>query len=100
MNNKVTKAVFYLSIIGVFAFMAASPEANAATTSIITTLTSGQSKLIPGITTGFALFAAVKWIEYFAGFSTNSALSAAIVPALLTFLTFQWESILKLLLGS
>ena len=98
MINKVTKAVFYLSIIGVFAFMAASPEANAATTDLIKTLTATNSKLVPGITTGFALFAAVKWISYFAGFSTANALTDAITPAVLTFLTFKWEAVLQTLM--
>jgi hypothetical protein len=100
MKNEILKTVFQLSIVAVVGLLMITPEAQAAQTSIITTLTGSQSKLIPGITAGFALFAAVKWIEYFANFSTSSALTNAIVPAMLTFLTFQWESILKLLLGS
>jgi hypothetical protein len=47
------------------------------------------------ITLGFGLFAFIKWIDYFASFSTGNALTGLIVPGIATFLTFQWDTVLK-----
>lgn len=47
------------------------------------------------ITLGFGLFAFIKWIDYFASFSTGNALSGLIVPGIATFLTFQWNTVLN-----
>jgi hypothetical protein len=49
------------------------------------------------ITIGFGLFAFWKWIEYFSSFSTGSALTGIIVPSLLTYLAFQWNTIISLM---
>ena len=47
------------------------------------------------ITLGFGLFAFIKWIDYFASFSTGNALTGLIVPGIATFLTFQWATVLS-----
>jgi hypothetical protein len=47
------------------------------------------------ITTGFGILAFWKWIEFFSKFETSSALTNAITPAILTFMAFQWTSVLS-----
>lgn len=98
MKNLSKKQLLQLAAILAVGLLATQPALAAQSTNLIGMLTNGQSKLAPGITAGFALFAAVKWIGYFANFSTSNALSDAIVPALLTFLTFQWDAVLKIVL--
>ena len=51
-------------------------------------------KLQIAITMGFGIFAAYKWFEYFSGFKPESAMINIILPAVLTFLTFQWPQVL------
>jgi hypothetical protein len=46
------------------------------------------------ITMGFGIFAAYKWFAYFSSFNPNSALLDVILPAVLTFLTFKWTTVL------
>jgi len=43
---------------------------------------------------GLGMYAAWKWFEYFNGFSPNSAFKDIIVPAIITFLAFQWQTVL------
>jgi hypothetical protein len=49
------------------------------------------------VTIGFGIFAFFKWIEYFSSFSTGNALTGIILPSLLTYLAFQWNTILSLM---
>jgi hypothetical protein len=53
----------------------------------------GTSQFKTGLTFGFAIFAFFKWVHYFSDFSVDKALKDAIVPAVLTVLTFQWQQI-------
>lgn len=53
-----------------------------------------EPKLQIAITMGFGIFAAYKWFEYFSSFSPDSAMLKIILPAVLTFLTFQWPMVL------
>ena len=53
-----------------------------------------DEKFQVAVTLGFGLFAFYKWIEYFAGFSLQSALTNIVLPGILTFLTFQWPTVL------
>jgi hypothetical protein len=46
------------------------------------------------VTVGFGIFAAFQWFRYFAEFNPGSALLNIILPAVLTFLTFQWNTVL------
>lgn len=57
--------------------------------------TKKNSMFAIAITLGFGLFAFIKWIDYFAGFSTGGALTGLIVPGIATFLTFQWNTVLS-----
>jgi len=98
MKNLSRKQLFQFAAIAAVAFLATNPAIAAEGSPLIGMLTASNSKLIPGITAGFAIFAAVKWIDYFASFSVDSALTKAIVPAMLTFLTFQWQKVLPILL--
>jgi hypothetical protein len=47
------------------------------------------------VTIGFGLFTFYKWVEYFANFQVSSALREIIIPAILTFLCFQWNKVLQ-----
>jgi len=51
-------------------------------------------RIAAGITVGFGILALFRWIQYFGNFKPESALQEAIVPAMLTFLTFQWATVL------
>jgi hypothetical protein len=54
----------------------------------------GDSTFQIGLTLGFAILAAFKWVSYFAGFDPKNALMDAIVPAVLTFLAFKWDMVI------
>lgn len=49
----------------------------------------------PIITFGLGIFAAWKWFQYFAGFDPGRAFTDIIVPAIITFLAFKWQEVLK-----
>lgn len=51
--------------------------------------------VVVAITLGFGLVAAVKWIEYAGSWGTSSALTGLIAPAILTFMAFQWQTVLS-----
>ena len=44
---------------------------------------------------GLLLLAGFKWFDYFAEFDPKSAFRNVIVPAVLTFLAFQWLDLLR-----
>jgi hypothetical protein len=44
---------------------------------------------------GLLLLAGFKWFDYFAEFDPKSAFRNVIVPAVLTFLAFQWLDVLR-----
>lgn len=46
------------------------------------------------ITLGFGIYSAFKWFDYFNNFSTGDALRGIIVPAVLTYLAFNWQVVL------
>ena len=44
---------------------------------------------------GLLIFAGWKWFGYFAGFNPDSAFKDIVVPAVITFLAFQWLDVLR-----
>lgn len=44
---------------------------------------------------GLLLLAGFKWFDYFAEFDPKSAFKNVIIPAVLTFLAFQWLDVLR-----
>lgn len=46
------------------------------------------------ISFGLGMYAAWKWFEYFNNFSPSSAFRDIIVPAIITYLAFQWSVVL------
>lgn len=46
------------------------------------------------ITLALGIFAFMKWIDFFALFKPESALSSLMVPALTTFLSLKWQALL------
>lgn len=44
---------------------------------------------------GLLLLAGFKWFDYFAEFDPKSAFRNVIIPAVLTFLAFQWLDVLR-----
>jgi hypothetical protein len=75
--------------------MVSSNAAYAATTNQNIKKLLGDETLSTTITIGFGIFAAFKWFEYFSGFDPGTALIKIILPAVLTFMTFQWQTVLK-----
>lgn len=43
---------------------------------------------------GLLLLAGWRWFEYFSGFQPDNAFKQIIVPAVITFLAFQWTDVL------
>lgn len=89
---KFVPALIASSLIGINAYAAGNMKGN-----INTIIQNPQ--IAAGITVGFGILALFKWIQYFGDFKPESALQNAIVPAMLTFLTFQWQTVLGWVLG-
>jgi uncharacterized protein YjfI (DUF2170 family) len=53
-----------------------------------------NKNFMPIVKFGLGLYAAWKWFEYFSNFSPNSAFKDIIVPALITYLAFQIDTVL------
>lgn len=94
MKKMMTKenAVAFTWVMAISAMMLIMPEmAHAQNLNKI--LNDGIFKSI--ITFGLGIYAAWKWFQYFANFSPGSAFTDIIVPAVLTFLAFKWQEVLK-----
>lgn len=46
------------------------------------------------VTITLYMFAAFKWFTWIEGLSTQSALTSAITPAIITFIAFEWKTVL------
>lgn len=97
--SKKKMQAFVAAYVFALANMVSEAQAAGNIKSNINTLIQAGSGLNTGITVGFGIFALFKWIEYFGDFKPESALKNALVPAMLTFLTFQWATVLGWVLG-
>lgn len=57
-------------------------------------ITTMFNKVMPIFKFGLGLYSAWKWFQYFASFNPSSAFLDIIVPALMTFLAFQLDTVL------
>lgn len=92
---KIEKAIFYSFFFGIMALVLFAPEfamAAAGDKNLANMLKDGN--VVKIITFGLAILAAWKWFEYFANFSPAGAFLAIVTPAILTFLAFQWQTVL------
>ena len=55
----------------------------------------GDTTFRSTVTLGFAIYTAFEWFNYFNNFDTGSAFRNLWKPAVLTFLTFQWYTVLQ-----
>jgi len=94
--KKVLKSQMFgnLVAVAVVSSLTCSMAHAVAGTQNISTLITNQQYFEPMITLAFGLAAAFKWFEYFAGFTASSAIVNAITPGVLTFLTFQWDTVM------
>lgn len=88
MNKNIVKK--YTAVLG-FALLSATNAfaANANLTQIVT-----DPKFKIAMSLGFAFFTLYKWIDFFANFDVSKALVNIVLPAVLTFLTFKWDTVL------
>lgn len=84
-----TSAVLFFIDSFAYAQQANTAQERAPVRAIIDNPTFKQS-----ITIGFAIYAALKWFDYFNGFEPDKALSGIIKPAVLTYLAFNWYTVL------
>lgn len=73
-------------------FMFLLPEISMAAGNVNTVLT--NNRFMPIIKFGLGLYAAWKWFEYFSNFSPGSAFRDIIVPAIITYLAFEIQTVL------
>ena len=83
---------FFLGLIAVILFMPQFAMAAGPSTNLKNMLADGN--VVKIITFGLAILAAWKWFEYFANFTPGGAFLAIVTPAVLTFLAFQWSTVL------
>ena len=89
MNQKSVKNFLWSAgLVAVFAVDAAMASAG------ITAITQ-EGHFTKILSLGFAVGAVYSWIQYFANFKPESALTNIFVPAILTYLAFQWQTVLS-----
>lgn len=59
-----------------------------------------SNALKTGMKAAFLIGAGVKWIDYFASWSPDGAIKNAITPALLTYLGFQYDTVMSWFFGT
>lgn len=88
-NKNVGVLVLFIAVAMIMTMI---PELAMAQSNVGTILGNSRFKTI--IKFGLGMYAAWQWFSYFNNFSPSSAFKDVIVPAIITYLAFEWETVL------
>jgi hypothetical protein len=98
MKTSSTKTLSYVALATIAIIAMSIPEValaqnNAQKTNFSSLLSNPLFK--NAIDIGLLIFAGWKWFNYFSDFNPDSAFKSIVVPAVITFLAFQWLDVLR-----
>ena len=93
MNNKTTNIFFFVFLAIQLFLPEVALAGNSQTTNFQEFVTNGVFKTV--IDMGLLFLAAFQWFLYWNGWSPQNAFKDVLVPAVITFLAFNWITVLK-----